>query len=169
MEICKAGYTLQIFDLLSSVLITPMCWQWEWLQQLNDHESSGSSCGHGNNLLFLFSSSSRKYPGNGREKPFTPISNRRLMILLLLLFVSREFHSKNRSRRYPIKLKALLGSRTRHNPQSQRVNACKIEEVVNTIQTNGWGGKMKAVQSRNLWWVWFTVLFSLSKNKTSHG
>lgn len=151
MEICKAGYTLQIFD-LSSVLITPICWQQEWLQQLNDHNSSGSSCGHSNNLLFLFSSSpSRKEASNGREKPFTPISSRSLMILLLLLFVSRGFHSKNRSRQYPTKSKALLGSKTGHNPQSQRVNECKIQEVVNIIQTNGWGGKMKAVNSRNLW------------------
>ena len=105
MEICKAGYALHISDLLLSVLITPMCWQWEWLQQPNDYDSGGSS-----NLLFLFSSSpSRKELGNGREKPFIPISKRRLMIPFLLLFVPGGFHSKKGSRPWPIKIKVLLG------------------------------------------------------------
>lgn len=71
MELRKAEYALHTSHLLS-VLTTPMCWQWEWLQQLNAQDSSGCSCGHSISFSYfpsLFPDSSQVV---GEETPSFP-------------------------------------------------------------------------------------------------
>lgn len=71
------------------------------------------------------------------------------MIQLSLLFVPRGFHSKDGSRPYPIKLKALLGKQNETQSTEPESKCMQNRRVSEYMRTNGIGGVIRPVESKN--------------------